>query len=130
MKLRDNRDLALYAGIAAFSTAEHYVATGQIPKTWEPFIGISLAILIAIKAKLSKPNPDDPTPQSGTWAVARLDPPKVSTKAPPEAPTKTPTKAPTKAPVVDLEAVPVGPVGPIKPVGPIEPVAPGPDAAQ
>ena len=94
MKLRDNRDLALYAGIAAFSTAEHYVGTGQSPKAWEPFIGISLAVLIIIKGKLSKGDPDDPKPASGSWAVAKFAP---AEPLPP-------------APAVDLEAVPVKPV--------------------
>lgn len=59
------RDIALYGAIGGLTAAQAMVASGEIPKWLNPWIGIPLAVLVAIKAKLSngKPAPaPDPEP--------------------------------------------------------------------
>lgn len=53
------RDTWLYAVIGSLSAAQAYVSAGELPARWGPVIGITLAGLVAIKAKLSNGHPTD-----------------------------------------------------------------------
>lgn len=54
------RDIALYGVIAGLTAAQTYIGTGELPKEWGPVLGILLAVLIAVKAKLSNGKPAPP----------------------------------------------------------------------
>lgn len=53
------RDIALYGAIGGLTAAQTFVASGDLPKAWSPWLGIAMGVLIAIKAKLSNGHPKD-----------------------------------------------------------------------
>lgn len=57
---QNNRDLALYGAIGGLTAAQAFVMSGDLPHYLVAPIGVVLATLIAIKAKLSQEKPNDP----------------------------------------------------------------------
>ncbi len=50
---RHAKDTGLYAAIAGLTAAQTFVAAGEMPQHLWPYIGISLAVLLAVKMKRS-----------------------------------------------------------------------------
>ena len=67
------RDLALYGAIGGLTAAQTYVASGDLPHFLAPYIGIALAIFIAVKAKLSNGEQGSPPSVSGAPFVVKKD---------------------------------------------------------
>lgn len=68
------RDIVLYGLIAGTGAALTFVVAGDLPKPWGPWLGISNAVLLAVKAKLSNGNPHGGDPQNVTVVNPASDP--------------------------------------------------------